>query len=689
MDAPDGPSANAQYEAYPYPDRDPAEEASRLITGSPSHPVEIDHFLFGGRRDWSQPFRALVAGGGTGDGLVMLAQKLADISCLAEITYLDMSQTSRAIAEARAAARGLNVRFVTADLLTAPDHGPFDYIDCCGVLHHLPDPDAGFAALASALAPEGGMGLMVYAPLGRSGVYPLQSAFGQLLADEPPRAKVRLARAALETLPEVHPFRRNAVLGDHRDSDAGLHDLLLHARDRAYSVADLVAALERADLELASMLEPARYDPMRYLPEAFAGHVKMLDPVERMTVAEQLAGNIKTHIAYAAPKGRGRTEARPVKPDLVPHLSGMAPAALARQIDTGKAFFRDPGRPPLSAGTAARYGPVRRADRRAHPRRDRWWRGLDRLSGGVGAGTPHADGFQPTALFDRGRAMTVDAGWVLPEAPYLPFMDARTARRPGLLPLDMGEWTVRHADYSAQMTQRAKVMRDHVDLAIAALSDAEPAELELLSLLIAHREGARRSLTLKERFCPLTAMAHLFCEDFCIMQPDAASGEYRLTAAVLCFPSRWLLSEKMGRPLTIIHDPVPDYDDDLARRVNRVFESIRSERPMVRVNWTIHLTPELFLPLGLSDKKMMVPGPEGRLYLRTERQTLVRLPETGAVVFGIKTSISPLETLAPDAALVLLRLTAEHDPAERAYRGAAEMHARKVEVLERLAGGAA
>jgi hypothetical protein len=64
----------AQYEAYPYPARDPADEAKRLITGSPSHIVEIDHYVFGGRRDWSKPFRALIAGGGTGDGAIMLAR---------------------------------------------------------------------------------------------------------------------------------------------------------------------------------------------------------------------------------------------------------------------------------------------------------------------------------------------------------------------------------------------------------------------------------------------------------------------------------------------------------------------------------------------------------------------------------------------------------------------------------------
>ncbi|MEM8786215.1 MAG: class I SAM-dependent methyltransferase, partial [Pseudomonadota bacterium] len=96
-----------QYEAYPYPARDPADEAKRLIEGSPSRLDELDHYLFEGRRDWSQPFRALFAGGGTGDGCIMLAQQCADRGVPAEIVYLDLSKASRQIAEARAAARGL------------------------------------------------------------------------------------------------------------------------------------------------------------------------------------------------------------------------------------------------------------------------------------------------------------------------------------------------------------------------------------------------------------------------------------------------------------------------------------------------------------------------------------------------------------------------------------------------------
>ncbi len=95
-----------------------------------------------------------------------------------------------AVARARAEARGLANIAVQGSLLdlAGVGLGPFDYIDCCGVLHHLPDPAAGLAALVSVLAPGGGMGLMVYAPHGRTGVYMLQDALA-LLA--PPRAARR------------------------------------------------------------------------------------------------------------------------------------------------------------------------------------------------------------------------------------------------------------------------------------------------------------------------------------------------------------------------------------------------------------------------------------------------------------------------------------------------------------------
>ncbi|MGH6959158.1 MAG: class I SAM-dependent methyltransferase, partial [Dongiaceae bacterium] len=208
----------AQYEAYPYPPRDPRDEAKRLIEGSPSHLLEINHYVFAGRRDFGQPFRALVAGGGTGDGTIMLAQHLADRRCPADIVYLDVSAAARSIAEARAKQRKLdNLRFVTGSLLELPrlDLGRFDYIDCCGVLHHLADPAVGLAALTGVLAGDGGMGLMVYGALGRTGVYHVQELLRRLAGDEPPARRIDLARRLLKQLPPTNWFRRNPAVGDH------------------------------------------------------------------------------------------------------------------------------------------------------------------------------------------------------------------------------------------------------------------------------------------------------------------------------------------------------------------------------------------------------------------------------------------------------------------------------------------
>ena len=322
----------AQYEAYPYPERDPGDERKRLITGSPSHVLEIDHFVFEGTRDWARPLRVLVAGGGTGDALIQMAQQMHDAGRAAEITYLDVSSAARKVAEARARVRGLEgIRFVTGSLMEAADLGQFDYIDCCGVLHHLPDPAAGFRALLAALAPGGGMGFMVYAPYGRSGVYPLQEAFGALLAGQPPEARLKAARKLVAGLPEGHPFRGNPNLGDHKDSDAGFYDLLLHSQDRAFDVGALIGVLEETGWALSGFAMPALYDLGRITE--VPGH---LGPVERMALAEKLTGTIKTHVGYAVRGAEARGPARGGKPGLVPHLKGVRAAELAQAVAQGK-----------------------------------------------------------------------------------------------------------------------------------------------------------------------------------------------------------------------------------------------------------------------------------------------------------------------------------------------------------------
>ncbi len=336
-----GDALAAQYEAYPYPARDPADEARRLVTGSPSRLEEIDHYLFAGARDWSRPFRALVAGGGTGDATIMLAQQLADAGVPGEVVYLDRSAAARGIAEARVAARGLtNVRFVSGSLLEAAElaPGPYDYVDCCGVLHHLEDPAAGLKALSAVLGEDGGLGVMVYAPYGRSGVYELQAALGQLGRDLPLAERIALAHRLLAGLPTTNRFARNPLLGDHRRGDAELVDLLLNPIDRAFTVPEFAGLVDEAGLTIASFVEPLRYEPRLYLAdESLRRRCDGLAPLEQAALAERLAGNLKTHVAYLA--RRPGTVARLDSPDWVPLLieidAGQLAASLERKGSIG------------------------------------------------------------------------------------------------------------------------------------------------------------------------------------------------------------------------------------------------------------------------------------------------------------------------------------------------------------------
>jgi SAM-dependent methyltransferase len=319
----------AQYEALPYPRRDPRDEARRLIVGSPGHLREIDYWIFGATRPAVRPLHALFAGGGTGDGTLMLAQQMTNAGRAGSVTWLDRSAAALKIAQARAEARGLrNITWESRSLLDLPGSGlgPFDYVDCCGVLHHLPDPAAGLRALTSVLAPGGGLGLMVYAPHGRTGVYMVQDALRLLApAEEPPAARLDVARRVMRHLPETAWLRQNRFLDDHvNGGDPGLYDLLLNPRDRAFTVTQLAALLAEAGLRVACWVEPLRYDPMFWLPDPkLRARAEALDPTARAALAEALAGNINAHIVYCvrddALGGRADPQrADPMSPDAVP-----------------------------------------------------------------------------------------------------------------------------------------------------------------------------------------------------------------------------------------------------------------------------------------------------------------------------------------------------------------------------------
>src|SRR5258708_10945217 len=347
-------NVRAQYEALPYPSREPRDEAIRLITGTPSHILEINHYLFSGRLNFNRPFRALVAGGGTGDACIMLAQQLADGRCPAEVVYLDLSSASRQVCEARARARGLrNVQFLTGSLLELQNMniGQFDYIDCTGVLHHLPDPSAGMTALASVLQPDGGIGVMLYGYYGRTGVYPLQEMLRTLaplsMATED---RIAMAKRLIRFLPTTNLFRRNPYLNDHvTGGDAGLYDLLLHSIDRAFTVPEIGTLASEASLRVVAFLEPVRYQPATYMSDPVIDRIASSLPLlERAAFAERLAGNLRTHVFYATRAGFD-TVARPEDTQAIPVLREMDAQKLAAARQPGSPLIANLDRCPWRA----------------------------------------------------------------------------------------------------------------------------------------------------------------------------------------------------------------------------------------------------------------------------------------------------------------------------------------------------
>jgi hypothetical protein len=253
-----------------------------------------------------------------------------------------------------------------------------------------------------------------------------------------------------------------------------------------------------------------------------------------------------------------------------------------------------------------------------------------------------------------------------PPAGHRPYETGPFRMALGLQSAPEAEWLELDADYPAQLAERRRLIAGRLAEVIAALPGTEPAQQELLALLAAHlprrypawftREGPvlrNRLLGTAEPLAtddPLGAVGRLVQEDFCLLRPEGEA--VRLVGAVLCFPSRWRLAEKMGEPLGAVHRPVPFYGATLERPVDRFIGLLKPGRVAVRLNWSVIDDATLFQPAGHGragpDAAITAANAGRTLVLRVERQSFRRLPGSGLVVFGIRIHVTPLEqVLAP------------------------------------------
>ena len=306
------PKVKSQYESLPYPPCNPEDDRKRLVLTWLEDLPMINHYCFAGKQSFKNGFRALVAGGGTGDATIFLAEQLRTTN--AEIVHLDMSHASMVLAQERARMRGLtNITWVHYSLLSLPalGLGKFDYINCSGVLHHLADPDLGLRVLLSALKPDGAIGLMLYATTGRTGVYQMQALMRLVNGDQTDKEvdaqrKIANTRDLLGSLPAGNWFMRSEDLHhDHKIGDAGIYDLLLHSQDRSYSVGELFDWLGTEHGMHLSFSDVQRgrspYLPHMVLgskPPAMAASLRKLPLRQQYEMAELMIGNIITHSLY-------------------------------------------------------------------------------------------------------------------------------------------------------------------------------------------------------------------------------------------------------------------------------------------------------------------------------------------------------------------------------------------------------
>ena len=221
--------------------------------------------------------------------------------------------------------------------------------------------------------------------------------------------------------------------------------------------------------------------------------------------------------------------------------------------------------------------------------------------------------------------------------------DGRPDRvRVGLRELDPSLWLSADDRYDDDIAERRAVFAAHeaeVSSERGPVGVVAAAAEELLELVRRHHEVAAGAPD------PLAAAGLGVQDDLCLLH--RLGDRWTLVAGFMCFPSRWRLSDKLGRGLAEIHAPVPGYEGAIARAVDARLDRLAPGVVLARGNWMIHDTPERFQPSPPPPMAAAGPDEAGeRLFLRTEFQTLRSLPDTGVCVFAIRTRVSPLSSIA-------------------------------------------
>jgi dimethylamine monooxygenase subunit A len=289
---------------------------------------------------------------------------------------------------------------------------------------------------------------------------------------------------------------------------------------------------------------------------------------------------------------------------------------------------------------------------------------------------------------------------------HAPYASGKPSFSIGLAPIAMDSWIEPDALLGEQLALKETIFAHEGAAAFGALAGSEAGQAEVLELLAAHlpalfpttyrRDGDGLHILADSRRVALSGepalliASRLVQEDLLLMQ--RGEGGWRLVAGSLCFPSTWVLSEKLGLAMDAIHAPAPGYAGKMGDMVVRIFDNLKVDQPVERFNWSLYGDARLRYAQSKQDPLERFPPGQSvaHAHIRVERQTLRRLPRSGDILFTVRVHVDPIAEFARHAqgrqlAGALCAQLAALNPAELAYKGLTEARERLLAALAALA----
>jgi hypothetical protein len=276
---------------------------------------------------------------------------------------------------------------------------------------------------------------------------------------------------------------------------------------------------------------------------------------------------------------------------------------------------------------------------------------------------------------------------------YPPPADGKPFRlNMGLRSLEAADWLEAGDDLSTQIPERIELSKNSREIVYQELPGYRSAITELIARIVANlkefhsseylfTESSVTHLPSQETVDlhssdALLHIASIIGEDLVVLARE--NEEWKIVAGAVIFPSRWKLSEKIGKGMDAVHTPVPGFAESLAPYMTATFDKITADRPVWRKNWSLHSTADLHQPTSIH-----TPAIPENYWWRTERQTLTRAEAGEFLYFTIRNRAEPLSWIkvSPESAELFAETLASLAPATIEYKGLVKDHQLIIEYL--------